>query len=161
MQITFIHHLDKNVLFQDAPTIPTLAIQNISRQYKLNPNSINCFQKAQKIDYIQVLLALHSVYKKKGSVSLNQENKHRGKEILSYLDPINFVFFLLLLLVSLVHEMFIFFAFIQVICVVVQENGKLSIENEPKMFTSSQNVQIVMVCTFLFCPTLSCCCCLF
>lgn len=33
---------------------------------------------------------------------------------------------------------------------VVQENGKLLIENEPKTFTSLQNVQIVMVCTFLY-----------
>lgn len=31
---------------------------------------------------------------------------------------------------------------------VVQENGKLSTENVPKMFMSLQNVQIVMVCMF-------------
>lgn len=43
-------------------------------------------------------------------------------------------------------------ALCSVICVVVQENGKLSIENELKMCTSLRNVQTVMVGGNLYVP---------
>lgn len=44
------------------------------------------------------------------------------------------------------------FVCIQVTCVVVQENGRLSTGNVPKTSMCSQNVQTVMVCEFCLAP---------